>query len=111
MRNIIGKKFYKQLVKDGKCLNTKLKYYDGKIKTNNRLSRLNTTQKSSPCFCYLFCKIKIEDDKYYPQIYLEECRYGEKKSKKKKRHIKGKTIISDSDKIVESDESDDESTQ
>ena len=33
-------------------------------------------------------KMKNEDDKYYPQIYLEECKYKGKKAKKKTRHIK-----------------------
>ena len=72
MRNIIGKKFYKQLVKDGKCLNTKLKYYDGKIKTNNRLSRLNTTQKSSPCFCYLLKMINITHRFIWKSVDMEK---------------------------------------
>ena len=32
--------------------------------------------------------MKNEDDKYYPQIYLEECEYKGKKAKKKTRLIR-----------------------
>ena len=69
-------------------------------------------KKKSPCFCLVaivldfVCKVKKKDDKYYPHIYLEECKLEEKKAKKK--HIKEKIVINDSDK---SDESDDESTK
>ena len=51
------------------------------------------------------CKIKNEDDKYYPQIYFDECAYKEKKSKEKRRHIKEKIVI------PKSDESEDESIE
>ena len=37
------------------------------------------------------CKVKKKDDKYYPHIYLEECKLEEKKAKKK--HIKEKIVI------------------
>lgn len=49
----------------------------------------------------------IKDDKYQPQIFLEECQSEEKKPKKNKRHIKGKRLIPDSNEHDESN--DDES--
>ena len=52
------------------------------------------------------CKIKTEDDKNYSQIHLGECRYEEKK-----RHIKGKIVIPNSNKNEESDEGYDDSTK
>ena len=53
------------------------------------------------------CKIKNEDDKYYSQIFLEVCQYEEKKPQEKKRRIKEKRLILDSNEHDESD--DDES--
>ena len=54
------------------------------------------------------CRTKNKEDKYFPQIYLEECQYQEKKAKQKKRQIEGKIVIPESDKT---DESDDKSTE
>lgn len=80
----------KQPLYDGKYLNTELKCYNGKI--DKDFHAKNPPKKSFTGF-YLaeivldsVCKMK-QDDKYYPQIYLEECRYKEKKSIKKKEYI------------------------
>ena len=43
-------------------------------------------------------KIKKDDDKYYSQIYLEQCLYTEKKTRKEESNIKGKSVTPDSDK-------------
>ena len=56
----------------------------------NRISIIirKKTDKQLVCFCLaemvlnFVCKIKNEYHKYYPQNYLEKCRYEEKKPKK-----------------------------
>ena len=46
---------------------------------------------------------KSKDDKNFQQIYWKEWEYEKKKSKKKKRYIKGKAVIPYSYKKDESD--------
>ena len=61
---------------------------------NTHFHGKTTHKKNSPYFCVVAIvlnsvfKIKNECDKYYPQCYLEEYKYEEKKEKKKKTHIK-----------------------
>ena len=50
------------------------------------------------------CRAKNKENKYFPQIFLEECQYQEKKAKQKKRQIEGKIVIPESDKTDESDD-------
>ena len=50
------------------------------------------------------CQMKNGNNKYYPQIFMEKCEYQEKNEKKK--HIKEKIVIPDSDESYESDKSD-----
>lgn len=45
-----------------------------------------------------------EDDKHYPQIYMEEGKNEEKKAKEKIRHAKGKIVILDTDVGNEKDD-------
>lgn len=74
----------------------------------NRISIIirKKTDKQLVCFCLaaivlnFVCKIKNEYDKYYPQNYLEKCRYEEKKSKKGKRHIKEKKLFLIATKVL-----------
>ena len=57
-------------------LNTKLKFYNGKMKTN--ILNKKATQKEAICICLVaivlisLYKIKNADDKYYTQIFLEK---------------------------------------
>ena len=51
---------------------------------------------SSTQFCMQNKNKKDILNKYFPQIYLEECEYKEKKAKE--RHIKGNIVIPDSGK-------------
>ena len=89
-------------------MNTKLKSYNGKI--NPYYYKKEPAKANSPCYCFsailldTVCKIKNEDDKYYSQIYLEECKYEEKKTKK--NHIEKENIV-----IPDTDESDDDPTK
>lgn len=104
---IIKKEFDAQPVYSEKYASTKIKSHNSKIKTENNGTKLHT--EKSACYCLskiLFdsvCK-KNGDDKYYPQVYLEECKYQERK-RRKKRLEKEKIIIPDRG------ESDDESTE
>ena len=67
------------------------------------------TAKNHPNFFFVtavlhdsVCKIRMKkNDRYFPQIYLEECEYKEKKASK--RHIKQKVIFPENDKSAESD--------
>ena len=89
-------------------MKTKLKSYNGKI--NTYFYSKKSPKENSSCYCLATievhdeCKIKNEDDKKYPYIYLEEWKYEKKKIKK--NHIeKEKTVIPDID------ETDDEFTE
>ena len=66
--------------------NAKLKSYNGKI--NKDYLGKNPPQKRLLFYLFgrnstrLIIQKKNKDNEYYPQIYLEECEYGEKKAKK-----------------------------
>ena len=70
-------------------MNPKLKYYNGKTNTDFHGKKI---PKANFPWYYLttivvdyVCRIKNDDDKYYPNIYLEECEY--EKQKRKKKHM------------------------
>lgn len=98
--NIIGKNIDKKTIHRGQHLNTKLKSYQ------NRLSRQKTPKEKPHCFCLAAILLvsgskKNKDNKYYPQICLEQSQYQVKNVEKKKRYIKGKIVISASDECDE----------
>ena len=99
--NIVRKKIDKQLVYGGNYLNTKQK--SNNVKINTDFLGKKPLKKAAKILDSVF-KIENKDDKYYPQIYLEECGYEKKKRKKGPITLKKKTLILSSNKNGESDD-------
>ena len=68
------------LVHDKKYLKTKLKEYNGVIKTNFLGNGIPKENKHCSCIaCITIDSVMRMDNKNYPQVYLEECKYKIKK--------------------------------
>ena len=68
-------------------LKTKIKSYDGKVNTNKKNEKENENKipkEGVHCVCFSIILIdsafKIDKD-YYPQIFLEQCKYVVKEKK------------------------------
>ena len=85
--NIMKTKFGSNPVYNEKYVKTKMKVYDKKINRDFHSNKM--PKESSEFLCLsviLFHSVYIKDNKYYPQVFLEECKYiikEEKKSLKK----------------------------
>ena len=80
IKNKLNIKFHSQPIYENKYLKTKMREFDGSIKTNflgNYLPKDNTYYTCIACITIDFI-IKI-NKKNYPQVYLEECKYKIKK--------------------------------
>ena len=79
-KNKLKIKFHSEPVYEYKYLKTKVKEYDGMIKTNflgNGMRKENIHYTSIACIT-IDSVMKI-DEKYFVQVYLEECKYKIKK--------------------------------
>ena len=93
-----------------KYIKTKIKIYNDKINTNFHGSKV--LQDNECCACLsliLLDSVAIVDKKYYPRIFLEECKYEVKKKKiinsiNKELNLHESDAESDDDKSNESDE-------
>ena len=78
----LGIKFRSEPFYDKKCLKTKLREYNGAIKTN---FLGNDVPKENMHYTYIDCiaidSVMRMETKNYPQVYLEECKYKIKKCK------------------------------
>ena len=73
-------KFHSQPIYDKKYIKTKVREFDGVIKANflgNKVPKGNMHYTCIACVTIDFV-VRI-DKKYYPQVYLEECKYKIKK--------------------------------
>ena len=80
--NIIKKEFDSELVYNEKYLKTKIKSYNGKIYTNFHNNKI--LKEGSQCIflsVLLVESVYKEDKNYYPQVFLEECKYVAKEEK------------------------------
>ena len=69
-------------VEDVKYIKTKIKIYAGNIITNFHNKKM--PKEKAPCKCLLIIMIDSAikaNEKYYPQTFLEECKYTQKKIK------------------------------
>ena len=87
-----------------KYIQTKLEIYNDKVYTNFQRNRIPKDNEYCPCLSVMLLdSIFVNSDKeYYPQIFLEKCKYA----------IKNKKIvntINEDLELSESDKSDDES--
>ena len=107
--NIIKKELDSKAVYNEKYLKTKIKSYNGKINTsfyNNKIPK-----ESSQCICLSVILIDLvyrKDKSYYPQVFLEECKYADKKKTSKFITDDIEISIDDSDKEDSDKENSDE---
>ena len=70
-------------------LQTEIKSYDNKIKTYFHGNKIHEQNPCCVCISIIVIDSVLKMNKdYYPQIYLEECKYKDKEIKKT-RHITG----------------------
>ena len=80
VKNKLKIKFYSEPVYEYKYLKTKVKEYDGMIKTNFLGNGISKENMHYTCIaCITIDSVMKMDKKYFPQVYLEECKYKIKK--------------------------------
>ena len=73
-------KFHSLPAYDKKYLKTKVREYDGAIKTNFLGNDVPKENMHYTCIaCITIDSVMKMDKKYFPQVYLEECKYKIKK--------------------------------
>ena len=102
IRDLINKKFDSEPVYNNKYINTKVKLYNNDIKTNfhdeNNIREVPKEKCAYKCSSLIYLDSVIQTNKkYYPQTFLEECKY--KFTNKKVKNL----IISNFDSSSESD--------
>ena len=80
IKNKLKIKFHSEPVYEYKYLKTKVKEYDGVIKTNFLGNGIPKENMHYTCIaCITIDSVMKMDKKYFPQVYLEECKYKIKK--------------------------------
>ena len=80
IKNKFKIKFHSLPVYDKKYLKTKVREYDGVIKTNFLNNDIPKENMHYTCTaCITIDSVMKMDKKYFPQVYLEECKYKIKK--------------------------------
>ena len=100
VKNTIDKEFDSELVYNEKYLKPNIEYYNGKINTNFHNNKI--PKEDSQCICLsviLIDSVFRTGNNYYPQVFLEECKYVVKEKKISKYIINDIEIFFDSDKI------------
>ena len=66
-----------------KYIKTKIKIYSDRVYTNFERNKIPNDNKYCTCLSVILLdSIFVNSDKeYYPQTFLEECKYGKKKKK------------------------------
>ena len=86
--NIIKTKFGSNPVYNEKYVKTKMKVYDKKINRDFHSNKM--LKESSEFLCLsviLLYSVYIKDNKHYPQVLLEECKYIIKEEKKSLKRL------------------------
>ena len=106
IKNKLGIKFNCSPVHDKKYLKTKVKEYDGVIKTNFLGNDVPKENKHYTCIaCITIDSVMRMDKNNYPQVHLKECKYKIKKTQIP-RFINPE-LYSDSESDSESDDNSD----
>ena len=80
IKNKLKNKFHSLPAYDKKYLKTKVREYDGAIKTNFLGNGIPKENMHYTCIaCITIDSVMKMDKKYFPQVYLEECKYKIKK--------------------------------
>ena len=76
IKNNLKIRFHNWPVYDKKYLKTKVKEYDGAIKTIFLVNDVTKENMHYTCIaCIIIDSDMIIENKYFPQVYLEECKY------------------------------------
>ena len=80
IKNKLSIKFHSKPIYEQKYLKTKLREYDGVIKTHFLGNGITKENMHYTCIaCIIIDSVMRMDKKKYPQVYLEECKYKIKK--------------------------------
>ena len=86
IKNKLNIIFHSEPVYDQKYLKAKVREFDGKIKTNFLGDKVPKESEHYICIVYITIdSVMRMEKKNYPQVYLEECKYKIKKTRKKTR--------------------------
>ena len=99
VKNIIYKEFDSDPVYNKKYLKAKIKSYNGKINTNFHNDKI--PKEGSQCICLsviLINSVFRTSKNYYPEMFLEECKYVVKWKNMSKYIIDDIEIFSNSDR-------------
>ena len=107
IRDLINKKFDSETVYNNKCINTKIKLYNNDIKINfrdnNNIREVPKENCAYKCLSLISLDSVIQmDKKYYPQTFMEECKY--KLINKKVKNLITTNFDSSSESDAESDD-------
>ena len=99
VKNSIKEEFDSKPVYNEKYLKAKIKSYNGKINTNFYNSKIPGERSQFICLSVILIDSVFRAGKnYYPQVFLEECKYAVKEKKIPKYIIDNIEIASDSDR-------------
>ena len=80
IKDKLGFKFHSEPVYEYKYLKAKVREFDGMIKTNFLGNNMPKENMHYTCIaCITIDSVMKMDQKYFPQVYLEECKYKIKK--------------------------------
>ena len=101
IKSLIKKELNSEPVYNDKYIKTKIKIYNDKVYTNFQHSKMPKDNEYCACLSVILLdSIFINSNKgYYPQIFLEECKYA----------IKDRKIINTANEDLKLNESNDES--
>ena len=101
IKSLIKKELNSESVYNDKYIKTKIKIYNDKVYTNFQHSKMPKDNEYCACLSVILLdSIFINSNKgYYPQIFLEECKYA----------IKDRKIINTAHEDLKLNESNDES--
>ena len=100
IKSLLKKDFNSEPVYNDKYIKTKVKVYNDRVNTNFQYNRISKDKEYCTCLSVILLhSIFVNSDKeYYPQIFLEECKYV----------IKNRKIINTINEDLELSESDDD---
>ena len=79
---ILKNRFDSQSIYNNKCIKTKTKSCNGKMKTDFHDKKIPEAFHYICLMVILMDSVLKNDDKYYPQVLLEKCKYIIKEKKK-----------------------------
>ena len=109
VKNIIKKEFDSEPVYNEKYLKVKIKFYNGKINKNFYNNKIPKEGSQFICLSLILIdSVFRTGNNYYPQVFLEECKYVIKDKKVPKYIIDNIEISSDSNRENSDEENSDE---